>query len=72
MIKNENPERNNNTHKYMLSTPSSGMSTIRSKSERLYLNINIQTYMVIAPPSRPVMQSLPATFSGGRAVVCSE
>ena len=42
-----------------------GIITIKNNSERLYLNINIHTYTVIAPPSAPVIQSLLKGFAVG-------
>ncbi len=41
--KKPNPERNKSTNRYTFKTPRRGMSTIRSRSARLYLNKNIQT-----------------------------
>ena len=42
-IKKLNPDLNSKTQRYTFKTPNSGMSTIKSKSERLYLKTNIQT-----------------------------
>ena len=68
--KKENPDRKSKTQRYIFNTPSKGISTIKSNSVRLYLKINIQTYMVIAPPSNPVISSFPAVFSGGFVSFC--
>lgn len=80
--KKEKPDRNKSTNKYTFKTPRSGIKIINKRSERLYLSKNIQTYTVIAPPSRPVMRSLPVgrswlgvgvfvfAFGTGSGVVC--
>ncbi len=46
----------------MFKTPKRGINTISSSSERLYFNKNIQTYIVIAPPSAPVINNFPIGF----------
>ena len=40
--KNPTPDLNSKTNRYTFKTPSRGISTINSRSARLYLKINIQ------------------------------